>query len=38
MTRMGGVLELANAADVSLVAHLRLRKPTAEDLRSARQP
>ncbi len=37
MTRMGGSLELANAADGGLVAHLRLRGPTADELRAARQ-
>ncbi len=37
MTRMGGNLELANATDGGLVAHLRLRRPTAEELKSARR-
>ncbi len=37
MVRMGGSLELANAADGGLVAHLRLRRPTADELKAARR-
>ncbi len=37
MSRMGGVLELANAADGGLVAHLRLRRPTNDELKAARR-
>ena len=37
MARMGGNLELANATDGGLVAHLRLRRPTAEELKTARR-
>jgi two-component system osmolarity sensor histidine kinase EnvZ len=37
MHRMGGSLELANAPDGGLVAHLRLRRAQAEDL-EAHQP
>ena len=37
MSRMGGSLELANATNGGLVAHLRLRRPTVEELKSARR-
>jgi two-component system osmolarity sensor histidine kinase EnvZ len=35
MHRMGGSLEMANAADGGLVAHLRLKRPTPPDLKAA---
>ncbi len=35
MVRMGGSLELANAADGGLVAHLRLKKPSPEEMQAA---
>jgi two-component system, OmpR family, osmolarity sensor histidine kinase EnvZ len=37
MQRMGGSLEMANAPDGGLVAHLRLRRPTPEEIRAAKQ-
>jgi two-component system, OmpR family, osmolarity sensor histidine kinase EnvZ len=37
MARMGGSLELANAAEGGLAAHLRLRRPTADELKAARE-
>ena len=37
MARMGGSLELANAADGGLVAHLRLRRPTADEMKPTRR-
>ena len=35
MQRMGGSLEIANAAGGGLVAHLRLKRPTAEEIQVA---
>jgi two-component system, OmpR family, osmolarity sensor histidine kinase EnvZ len=37
MQRMGGNLDMANAPEGGLVAHLRLRRPTAEELKASTQ-
>ena len=38
MQRMGGRLEMANAPDGGLVAHMRLKRPTADELKQSHRP